>query len=337
MNKLTKIGVSALCGSLAGVSAANAGDLSVSGGADMTWVSLSDATVGNPIGIGSNYGLSGSGDLENGWNVALSIAMTNANAYSNTSVTVGVPGLGDILVNQGGSGTGIQAMDDITPTVWEEADGAGLSAGITKVAGTSAGATIQFTPSMTPAGLTAKLAYSPDADGSSSTSDKGTGGDSASLSNGWDLTLSATDELHGIAGLTLYGGLSRVDQFTNAADGSLSGDSEERVLGLKYAVGAFTVGVQMNNDDTGRTTKSEYDNLMYSATFNINDDLSIGYGHVESEKKDDNTAEADSVQIAYTMGGATFRVAEVKVDNQSYSQAASADLDATVISLGLAF
>jgi hypothetical protein len=298
-------------------------------------MSKSDATVGNPIGIGSNYSLTGSGDLENGWNVALTIAMTNANAYSNTSVVVGVPGIGDIKVNQGGSGTGIQLMDDITPTVWEEADGAGLSAGITKVAGTSAGATVQVTPDMTPDGLTAVLAWSPDADGSSSTSDKGTGGDSGTLSNGWDLTLTATDELHGIAGLTLYGGLSRVDQFANAT--SISGDSEERVLGLKYAVGALTVGVQANNDDTGLEASGEYDNLMYSATFNVNDDLSIGYGHIESEKKDSNTAEADSIQVAYTMGGATFRVAEVKVDNQAYSTAASAQLDATVISLGLAF
>ena len=33
MNKLTKIGVSALCGSLAAISAAKAGELSVSGGA----------------------------------------------------------------------------------------------------------------------------------------------------------------------------------------------------------------------------------------------------------------------------------------------------------------
>jgi hypothetical protein len=37
------------------------------------------------------------------------------------------------------------------------------------------------------------------------------------------------------------------------------------------------------------------------------------------------------------MGGATFRIAEVNVDNQSYSNAATADLDATIISLGLAF
>ena len=66
---------------------------------------------------------------------------------------IGVPGVGDFRVDQGVSGTGIQRMDDMTPTVWEEADGAGLGAGITKVAGVSAGANIEFTPSTTPDGL----------------------------------------------------------------------------------------------------------------------------------------------------------------------------------------
>ena len=42
MNKLTKIGVSALCGSLAAVSAANAGDMTVSGSVDMSWISFDD-------------------------------------------------------------------------------------------------------------------------------------------------------------------------------------------------------------------------------------------------------------------------------------------------------
>ena len=36
MNKLTKIGASALCGSLAAVSAASAGDMTVTGGVDMS-------------------------------------------------------------------------------------------------------------------------------------------------------------------------------------------------------------------------------------------------------------------------------------------------------------
>ena len=80
MNKLTKLGVSALCGSLAAISAANAGDMTVTGGVDMSWISKDDDTTGNPIGMGSNLTFSGSGEMDNGWNVALSVAMTNNDA-----------------------------------------------------------------------------------------------------------------------------------------------------------------------------------------------------------------------------------------------------------------
>ena len=130
MNKITKLGVSALCGSLAAISSANAGELTVTGGVDMSWVSLDDATTGNPIGMGSNLSFSGSGELENGWNVALSVALDNQNTYSNTNVVVTVPSLGDFKINQGVSGTGIDRMDDVTPTVWEEAYAMGLGSGI---------------------------------------------------------------------------------------------------------------------------------------------------------------------------------------------------------------
>ncbi len=334
MNKLNKIGASALCGSLAAFSAANAGDLTVSGGADLTWISLSDQVTGNPIGMGSNFGLAGSGELENGWTVDLSIAMTNANAYSNTSVTVTVPGVGAILVNQGGSGTGIDRYDDNTPTVWEEADGAGLSAGITTIAGTSGGATIELKPEATPDGLTAYIAFSPNADDEPA-SDKAAGTGGGTLDSGWDLAVEASEDLHGVGGLTIYGGMSEVNQFQNAT--TISGDSSERVVGIKYASGGFTVGFQQSRDDTGLATNGEYDNTAYSVTFNVNDDLSIGYGHVESTKENSNTAEADSLQASYTMGGATFSIAEIDVSNQSYSTAATSQLDATVISLGLAF
>ena len=335
MNKLNKIGVSALCGSLAAISTASAGDLTVTGGADLTWVSLTKQVTGNPIGMGSTFGFAGSGELDNGWTVDLSIAHGNGGAYSNSSVTIGVPGLGDILINQGGSGTGINRMDDMTPTVWEEADGAGLSAGITKVYGTSGGATVELKPSATPDGLTARIAWSPDSDDEPA-SDKVGSGDSGVLGAGWDITLEATSDLHGLEGLTVYGGISQVDRHQNAA--SNNGDAKENVIGIKYAAGGFTVGYQQTNDEQGTTANNEYDNTMYSVTFNVNDDLSIGYAHVESDKEgNSNDAEADSIQAAYTMGGATFRIAEVNVDNQSYSAATTADLDATIISLGLAF
>ena len=117
MNKLTKLGASALCGSLAAISAANAGDMTVSGTVDMSWISLDDSTTQNPIGIGSNVGFAGSGELDNGWSVDLSIAMTNNDVYSNTNVTVGVPSMGDFRISQRVSGSGIDRMDDVTPNV----------------------------------------------------------------------------------------------------------------------------------------------------------------------------------------------------------------------------
>ena len=191
MNKFGKIGVSALCGSLAGISAANAGDMTVTGGAALTWMSLADRTTGNPIGMASALTFKGSGELDNGWNVALSIAHNDANAYSNTNITIGIPGLGDVRVDQGTSGTGIQRMDDMTPTVWEEADGTGQSAMINKIAGTSAGVTVEITPTdLMPDGLTARLALSKDSD-SSNVNDKSVGGASNALGSGWDLTLEA--------------------------------------------------------------------------------------------------------------------------------------------------
>jgi len=338
MNKLTKIGASALCGSLAAIASANAGDLSVTGGVDMSWISLDDETTGNPIGIGSNLTFSGSGELDNGWSVALSVANTNANAYSNTNVVVGIPGLGDIRIDQGTSGTGIDRMDDMTPNVWEEAYGTGLGSGIRTVNGSSGGTTIEFTPSGTPDGVTARLAWSPASAGSNS-ADKGSSGDDGSVAgSAWDITVDASSDLIGVEGLSIYAGISETEQAVNAA--AYSGDQDETTVGVKYAVGSFTLGYQWSEEDLGRASgATKYENDGYGITFNVNDDLSIGYNHYESEQTNSTnvTAEASSMQIAYTMGGASIRLAEASVDNAKYQTTAAYDRDATTISVSLAF
>jgi len=80
MNKLTKVGCSALCGSLAAISAANAGDLTVTGAAHLTWTSIENDTTGNPIGMQSNLTFKGSGELDNGWTWGLTIAGADGGA-----------------------------------------------------------------------------------------------------------------------------------------------------------------------------------------------------------------------------------------------------------------
>ena len=334
MNKLTKLGVSALCGSLAAVSAANAGDLTVSGTADLSWQSFDAETTGNPIGIGSNYGLAGSGELDNGWTVALGINMKNKNTYSNTDVTVTVPAVGAFIISNGVSGTGIDRMDDVTPNVWEEAYASGLSTGIQTVSGGAGGTGIEYTPNMMPDGLTARIHWTPDS-GSSNINDKANGGSNAG-GTGWDLTLEATDAISGMAGLTIGAGMAEVeDDWTNS-----DGDREERTIYATYAVGGFTLGYQWSEQDLGiSSNEQQYDNEGYGITFAVNDDLSIGYNHYESKQTSTTnvTAEADSMQISYSYGGASIRIMDASADNMDYSTAAAQDRDNTVISLGLAF
>jgi len=338
MNKLTKIGVSALCGSLAAISSANAGDLTVTGGVDMSWISKQKDTTGNPIGIGSNLTFAGSGELDNGWSVALSVAHLNSNGYSNTNVTVGVPGLGDFRISQGVSGSGIDRMDDMTPNVWEEAYGTGLGHTIDTVSGASSGSNIELTPSGTPDGLTARLSFSPDVGGSAAGDKAGSGVDTGVLGSGWDITLEASSDLTGMDGLTLYGGIASVAVDQNLA--AFNGDKDEKTVGATYAVGGFTLGYQWSEEETGRaTTLTKYTNDGYGVTFAINDDLSIGYNHYESEQTSTTnvTEEASSIQIAYTMGGASIRLAEASGENIGYNTAAINDKDATTLSVSLAF
>jgi hypothetical protein len=288
--------------------------------------------------MASAVSFKGSGELDNGWGVALTIAGNDAGAYSASNVKITLPGMGDVIINQGDSGTGIARMDDMTPSVWEEADGAGISAGIDKTLGVNSGTTIEVTPTdAMPAGLTARFAYSKDGD-SGNTNDKAAGGASNEMASGWDLTLEAGSDLTGVDGLKLWAGMSEYEQFQNAA--GVNGDGSERTYGVSYATGAFTVGFQMSDEETGETAVTDYENTMYSVTFSVNDDLSIGFNHIESDQVTDGDhgdAEATSYQAAYTMGGATFRISEVDVENRAYGTAASADVSGTVVSMGLAF
>jgi len=335
MNKMTKLGVTALCGSLAAVSSANAGSLSAAGGIDMSWVSMDDAVTGNPIGIGSNYTLSGDGELDNGWAVGIDILMKNANAYSVTNVDVTIPGIGGIHISQGVSGTGIDRMDDKTPNVWEEAYASGLSVGINTVSGGSGGTGIEWTPDMLPDGLTARVHWSPDASGSG-TGDKASSGGSGTSGSSYDVTLELGEAITGMTGLNIYGGISEVSSEGTDNDG----DKEESTIGATYAVGGFTLGYQWSEADLGTSAnEQQYDNEGYGITFAINDDLSIGYNKYESKQTSTTnvTAEADSIQIAYSMGGASIRIMDASADNMAYNTGAAYDRDNTVISVALAF
>jgi outer membrane protein OmpU len=207
------------------------------------------------------------------------------------------------------------------------------------IAGVSGGSNIEYTPNMLPDGLTARISYSPKVNGSNA-SDKGSSGAAAASAadSGYDITLVADSAILGMEGLTLYGGISETSQFVDSA--AINGDKEEQTWAVKYAMGGFTLGYQWSEEDLGRATDpKEYENTAYGVTFQINDDLSVGYSNYESEQKSATavTAEATAISVAYTMGGASIRLADVSADNTAYQTATGFDKDGRTLSVSLAF
>jgi len=71
MNNYKKLGVSALAGTLASLTAmqaANAGAIDLTGSIDLSYVSNdTDESSGNPYGMSKDFTLGGSGEMDNGY------------------------------------------------------------------------------------------------------------------------------------------------------------------------------------------------------------------------------------------------------------------------------
>jgi outer membrane protein OmpU len=340
MNKLTKIGVSALCGTLASVAASNAGSLDVSGGATATYSSNEGTVTGNPIGMSSAISFAGSGELDNGSTVSLAIDHDDQNAYSATAISIATPSMGTFAIDSGAGGRGIDRYDDMMPTAWEETTGTSLGTGINTPSGMGGQTAIEWAlpADMMPDGITAYAAYSPRANGTKA-NDKSVGGSaSEGVGSGWDIVGSYS----GVDGLNVFAGYSQVTSDQDAA--VASGDKKERVLGATYSVGSVTVGYQWSKQEynlAAATSTQHYENDAFGVAFNVNDDLSISYGVMKSDRKLANAtsveAEAQSLQVAYSMGGASIKLAETTGDNLKYTSGSTQDRDATTIALSLAF
>jgi len=348
MNKLTKVGLSALCGSLASV-AANAGTMEVLGGATVTHTSNSKQVTGNPIGMNSGLTFKGSGELDNGTTFTLTITGADQDAYSAGSISMVTPSMGTIAISSRSGGTGIGGHDDKMPTAWEETWGHGMGTGIDLQKGVSSAMNIGWT-SPTFMGTTLKLAVAPKGNNAVFANDKASGGTNSIKQGGYDALIEMKPSLglDALSGLTIWAGGSESEQ-----EGKVStiahGDHQEVNAGMTFAYGPVTVGFQKMGEFTGSQTAGEteyYDNEAFGVSFNVNDNLSISYGEFESRRHKVGSgqgvgktviAETQSIQAAYTMGGVSIKIAESEVTNASYSTASANDHDARTIALSLAF
>ena len=144
MTNMKKLGLSALAGSLVAFSA-NAAELSVSGGVELTYTDTGGNTgnevTGNSYGANSSVTLSGSGDVGFG-TVSMTRTLNDTNGgWGSSFQTLDMGDMGVLSFDStGGALVGITANDDLLPTAYEEAwtgvSGSGVSGvGSTNVIG----------------------------------------------------------------------------------------------------------------------------------------------------------------------------------------------------------
>ena len=347
MNKLNKIGLSALCGSLAAISVANAGALDVSGGATMTHTTTSKTDTGNPFGMASNLTFSASGELDGGQTFALSIANSDQNVYSTSSITLTTNSLGVFKIDQAGGGAGVGGYDDNMPTAWEEVLGHGMTVGADLTKGVGSSTNVSWT-SPSAAGATLQVAYTPRNDGVKN-NDKAVSGAVGVKGAGYDIVLDASPTAaDGKVNFFVGYSISELgDGRVAAGNKNTANDHEEGTAGIKLTFGPVTGGFQRTIEATAAEVAGSteyYANTSWGVSFNVKDNRSASYGKFISKKgftaatdNESRRIEAESWQIAYTVGGASIKIADSEVDNAQYVTGSGNDRDATTIALTLAF
>jgi outer membrane protein OmpU len=330
MNKLTKIGVSALAGSLAAVSV-NAAELTVAGSATLSYLSTDQENVetGNRFGSNSTMSFKASGDV-NGYTVSLHNAISDTAGVSSHFLSIDMGDMGTLTFDQGVGGNGFASIDDMSPTAWEESWDQSATAGHT-IAGNQSTNTFKYTNTIM--GIAINAAYDP----ATGDADQGDGGAGAA---------GVTGSSHGIAlsnstlidGLAIGAGFGADD---NNASTTLVKDLESIGAYANYTFGPMTAGYTFTETTGGASGHGANIVNAYGVVFAVNENLSISYNeHSNTYAKSGGDAEVDQdstgMAIAYTMGSASIKIQNNETKNDGGVTTAKTK-ENTEISLSLAF
>ena len=314
------MGLTALATSLITTSAF-AGAVSVTGSAGISLGNASNADKGNAWSSGDSLNFSGSGELDNGMTVTTKQEI-DGGILDDRSVVIEMPDMGTLTFHAHGGGTAMSSQDDTTPTAYGESwdligstatTTAGQASKEAAIGGFGTDNSFKYVVPEMVDGLGVDISYVPSG---------------AARPDG---TVSWHVKYTGVEGLTV--GFAQDDN-------GLSGTSklETETMYAKYAFGSFTVGIQESEQSQEGATTSDDDFSAMGITYQVSDDLTIGYNTSEREFGDKSQdQESAALSVAYTQGGMTISAAMVSMDNVGGSSSARDDIDGYALDVGFAF
>jgi outer membrane protein OmpU len=299
MDNFKKVGLTALAGSLLAFSA-QAGELSASGGAKITYTADTGnediAHDGNRFGLQKSVSFTGSGELDNGHTVSLSQVIATTGTLTSTVLTYDMGDMGVLKYQEDSGDLGIGIIDDMMPTADEEvsngidAEQTSTNEGLVgKVDGGITGFNYAYTMDM----ATINVGYGMGADGNN---DDGANSGAGSTTSSQSIAITATP----MDGLTVFAG--------TGSKGTATQDDDHDTYGLTYAFGPLTVGYQHSEIDFEATSSNDNETDSFGISFAVNDNLSISYGEQDTEADGQaNDQEVEGISVGYSMGGISIK------------------------------
>ena len=328
--KITKILVA--LSFLFAISTAHAGEMTVTGSMQATYQSEVDRTTGNPLGMDREIAFTGTTELDSGIGMTVMQDFGDDGSFGDAKITFGnVGGLVDIYV--GTDGSELDAIDDITPTAFEEANGSG-SGSHTDIGNMAAEMGIGFKTTLPIIG-TVSGQYIPKGDSAENADKTASGDTNALVGSGKELVVRTALGDVPFVGSYLDGQNLTLGYATSQeATVANTSDLVELTAALTGSFGNFSYGYQRELIDLGQTValtdaifhKVETIGLAYA----INDSLSVSYNTIESKRHAvllDNsfTTKTDAINIGYTVGGITIGFQDAGTDNANFVKDAKDD------------
>jgi outer membrane protein OmpU len=314
MNNLKKVGLTALAGALVSFSA-SAGTLTVTGGASIGFTGEEKQNTGNGWSMNDGLTFAATTELDNGWNVTAKQIIDSSDGTAGVImdtriITVDMGDNGTLTFSGTGGSSVLAALDDTTPTAYEESWDVvtGASAIVGGVGGDNM---FHYSNSTLLDGVTVSAAYVP-----------------SNLATVIESSADYGIKYTGIDGLTV--GLAAGENNAAAATVDITN------MYVKYAMDAFTVGYQANESDS-ETADADKDFQAMGISYAVTEETSVSLNRstVEYENSSLNDQEATGLSVSHVMGSMTIKAAHNTVDNIAGD--ATADRSAYDISLAFAF
>jgi len=286
MNKMKKIGLTALAASLVSVSA-NAVD--ISGGASLSYNGGNGGATGNPWSMNDNLTFTWGGELDNGMTVNMNFLLDSGDSVAgagidNRSLALGLNNGGTLTFwGDGGSGV-VGSFDDMMPTAYEESWYSADSPN----QGHSPNNMFYYTHALDAA--TVHVSYSPSSSGSFD----------ASVELGASVTAVENLELG----------------FAIGEDNGASVAVDNTIMYAKYTMGGATIGVQKNEADSASGTDEDFTAMALSYAVSEDMSVSVGKSKLDYSAVGTKAQEATGFSASYTMGSMTLAGTLNKIKNE---------------------